>query len=111
MLKTIEIDATWVYKVDDETTFTCRPFGGALTTIAVDEPYFAKCIIEATGFEYNGKGIKLWEQNTGIAKYVNGKEAYVGQIPFHLILPADVATELLVDILEHSATDGGDTKN
>lgn len=91
------------------------PFGGALmntaSTPTVDAAYFSKCIIEATGFEYKGKGIKEWKRKTGMAKYTNGKEVYIGNIPFHLILPSPVATDLLTDLMEHSQLDAGDRKN
>ena len=111
MLKEVKFDQTWVYKVDDETTFTCRPFGGALTTQSLDKGYFQKCIIEATGFEYRGKDIKHWSKRTGVAKYMNGKEAHVGDIPFDLILPPKVATPLLTQIMERSILEDGETKN
>lgn len=111
MLKTIDKDATWIHKVDEETTFTCRPFAGALTSNELDKVYFTKCIVEATGFEYKDKGVKVWKKKTGVAKYTNGKEAHVGDIPFHLILPANVATDLLADIMEHSILKDGERKN
>ena len=111
MLKTIEFDATWIHKVDEETSFSCRPFGGALTSNELDKAYFTKCVFEATGFEYKGKGVKVWKKKTGVAKYANGKEAHVGDIPFHRILPATVATELLADIMKHSLMEDGERKN
>ena len=112
MLKEVKFDQTWVYKVDDETTFTCRPFGGALYTNELDKGYFQKCIIEATGFTYQDKGIKHWSKKTGVAKYTNGKEAHIGPYPpFHLFLDPKVAGPLLEDIMARSVLEDGETKN
>lgn len=111
MLKEVRHDQTWIHEIDDESSFTCRPFGGALTKKALDEAYFEKCILEATGFTYCGKAIKSWSRKTGIAKYMNGKEAYIGMVPFHKILEPVIATDLLSDIMEHSLLGEGEEKN
>ena len=111
MLKEIEFDNTWIHKVDEETMFECQPVGGAMETPGLGKHYFAKGIIRVTGITYRKKGIKEWLKRTGVAKYTNGKEAYVGQLPFHLFLPPKVAAKLLEDIMEHSVLDGGEIKN
>jgi len=55
--------------------------------------------------------VKVWKRKTGVAKYTNGKEGHVGDVPFHAILPATVATELLADIMKHSLMEDGERKN
>ena len=111
MLKTIDPKNEWEFEVDDDTRFTLKPFAGALTSADMDKEYFKKCIIEATGFIYAGKEIRQWKRSTGMAVYMNNKSAYIGQVPWHDILPAKIATDILADIMKHSILKDGERKN
>lgn len=111
MLKTIDPKMTWELVVDDETRFVLKPFGGAMTSADMDREYFKKCIIEATGFEYDGKEIRSWKKATGQAVYMNNKSAYIGQIPWSDILPPKLASDIMLDIIEHSTLKDGERKN
>lgn len=101
------------FTLEDDEDFYCviRRVTGALY-FGTDEEYFQKAIIEAGGFELDGKAIARWEKATGKGHYKNGKQIHLGSIPWHDILPVEVGNLLLNRILKLSrGLDEGDAKN
>ena len=112
MLKTIDRNNTERVTVEQDDDFYCviRGVGGAILRDA-DEAYFQKAIIEAGGFELDGKAIALWEKKTGFGVYKNGKRVYLGAIPWHEILPPVVANQILLKIDKMSQLTEDERKN